>query len=540
MKKRILLNNGFVVDGTGSKGFHGSVILNNESIDSVIEGNTEISTEGFDQVIDCTGYVIAPGFIDMHSHMDWVLPTEGREEFKLPFIKQGITTVVAGNCGYSAAGLKKESKFMEEVQDNIFKGSHDGIKWASMEEYFQYLQSVGMSHNLVMLGGHGTTRLSVCGSKTTINRSEKDEINKLLELAMDQGAAGVSFGLQYEPGQYSTVDEIEEIAKIVKKKDKILTAHGRAYSRLSGDYPLIPFGTEHNIKAIQELIDIARSTGVKLQLSHLIFVGNATQKTCEKAISIIDKAISEGIDVSFDTYGHHCGVSVINVFLPPWFKSRGMEACSNPRLLLQLKMLMKGIFYLLGFNFSSIQILDAKCPELSVYNGMFLSEISKKRGLSDFDNYIDFIKKSNSTATVLMHNYTSEDNLKELIKHKASMFMTDAWFEVSGWQNPAVFGSIPRLIQLTRNNGLLKVEELVKKLTSAPAARVGIKNRGTIKEGYYADITVFDWNKTEFNITGACLQGEPKGIKHVFINGSEVYSEGEHNKYSTCGKMLRV
>jgi N-acyl-D-amino-acid deacylase len=538
--KRILLKNGFIADGSGEKGFIGSVVLNGEKIEEVVQGTIEEGAGIFQEEIDCSGFVIAPGFIDIHSHLDWMLTNPGKEEFKVPFIKQGITTVVGGNCGYSMAGIKRNSPYMRQVQDNLFKAVHDGIHWWSMEEYFSYLNKVGLSHNLVMLAGHGTTRVSVSGKRPVITQAEKDEINSLLEASLEEGAAGVSFGLQYEPGQYTNVEEIKKIAELVKSRGKVLTAHTRAYSKLSGDYPLVPFGKEHNLKAIEEIIHIARHTGVKLQLSHLIFVGRSTHGSCEKALSTIDKAISEGVDISFDTYGLHCGVSVINVFLPPWFKSRGTEACNNRGLLRRLKLMMSSIFFLLGFDYSSIQILDAKAEKLNCYNGMFLSEISKKRGITDFENYIDFIRQSNGGATVLMHSYTSRRNLEELIKHKASIFMTDAWYEISGYQNPAVFGSIPRLLQIVRENKLITMEEAVRKLTGAPAQKVGIKERGRIKKGYYGDITVFDAENIAFNTTTACIEADPKGIEHVFINGIQVLKDGKTKKYSTPGKVLRV
>lgn len=432
--KRILIKNGFIIDGTGSKGYEGSLIINNDVIEDIIKGQWSLDEEGFDKVINADNLVVAPGFIDIHSHLDWYLTDPNRENI-IPFVKQGITTIVGGNCGYSAAGIKLDTSYLENINKNLFQ--HNLVA-PTFKEYFEKVQKAGLIHNIAILAGHGTARSSVCGNADRLKDGQLDEMLDIFNQGMDEGAAGVSFGLQYAPGQYSTVNEIEKIAELVKSKDKVLTAHARAFSVLSGDYPLVPFGEPHNIIALKELLNIAERTGVNLQISHLIFVGKSTHKTSNKALELIDDAIDRGINVNFDTYGHHCGVSVITVFLPPWFKSRGMEAYKDKKLLFKVKMMMNAIFRLLGFDYSKIQILDAGCDELSQYNGMFLSEISKLRKMSNFDNYMDFAYKSNNKASVLMHEYTSEENLTDLIKHKASMFMTDAWLEPKGFQNPGV------------------------------------------------------------------------------------------------------
>jgi len=172
-----------------------------------------------------------------------------------------------------------------------------------MDQYYAVLKRQGISHNMVNLAGHGTSRMSIRGYKPDpMSAGEMAVLLRLLDESMEQGCYGVSLGLQYEPGIFATADELMQVARLVKKHDKILTVHKKAYSSLSPTYPLVPFGAPHNILALKEMLDIAWKTGVRLQVSHLIFVGTDTWDTCGKALAMIEKAQRDGVDVKFDTY----------------------------------------------------------------------------------------------------------------------------------------------------------------------------------------------------------------------------------------------
>jgi len=369
----------------------------------------------------------------------------------------------------------------------------------------------------------------------------KDEMKVLLALleeAMEQGCYGVSLGLMYEPGIFATADELKQIALLVKKHDKILTIHLKAYSALSPTYPIVPFGTAHNILSLKEALNLARETGVRLQVSHLIFVGSRTWNTCDKALGLIDRAIRDGIDVKFDTYAYHCGNSIINVVLPEWFLARVPEVFNDRKSLFRLKLEFRIIKRLLGFGYEDVQIIHADHPELDKYNGMFLGDIAKKRGMDQFDNFIDFVIKSEGKAAVLNHRYSSIDNVKELMRHPASLYMTDALVSAKGVQNPAVFGNFPRFLQFAREFGNISLEEAVRKMTGASAERFRVKKRGFLKEGYSADVTVFDWNKVKDNNTPAITNAAPTGIEAVFINGRQVLRAGKVDGSIQAGMVL--
>ena len=541
----ILLKNGFIVDGSGKKGFDGSLLIHNNKIEKI--STSKIT--GAAQVIDCAGLVIMPGIIDAHSHMDWYLPIQGHNELKLPFTAQGITTFVAGQCGYGVAGFRKNTTFINKISRGIINPLP--IEWDTMAQYFDHMKQSGMTHNMMTLAGHGTTRTSIRGfNATPLNRDEMKEMLALLERSMDEGVAGVSLGLQYEPGIFATGEELREIARLVKRKNKLLTVHLRAYSSLSPVYPMStpkilldyvsPFdGYEpHNLLAIDEMLNVARDTGVRLQISHLIFVGTRTFKTCEDGLKRIDRAIKQGVDVKFDTYAYHCGQSIINVILPAWFLAKVPDAYSDKKMLSKLKSELGLITRFLGFGTKDIQITYANSEELNQYSGMFLDQIAKKRNMDWFDNAMDIAQKSKGVANVLNHSYSNLPIIETLMQHPASLFMTDALPATQGVQNPALSGNFPRFLQLAREKKIISLEETVYKMSGATAQRYGIKDRGFLKEGLAADITVFDWKNIRDNNTLTETSKTPTGIEAVFINGKQVVSKGKVDATIKAGKII--
>ncbi len=533
----VLLKDGLIVDGTGKPAYKGSVLLKGGRIEKISRGN--IAFRG--PAMDCEGKAIAPGFVDIHSHNDWFLTTRGRTEFKTPFIEQGITTFVGGNCGFSFAGLAEDARpeHLNLIMDNLFKSGNDGISWRTMAGFAAQAKKAGLTHNLAMLAGHGTARASLRGfDPSPLGPDELKRMIYILEKAMDEGARGVSLGLQYEPGIFSPVDELREIARAVKHRDGILTGHLRAFTTISAAYPMKPFGEPHNLKALREFLDIARETGVRVQVSHLIFVGEKTWGTFDRVLQMIDRAIDDGVDVMFDTYSYQCGASVINVLLPPWFLAGLPGSYESRAALFRLTLELKALQALLGFGVGDIQITFANDEELNRYNGMFLSDIAKERDKADVPNLLDFAERSGGRARVLMHRYSTPDIVKSLMRHRASMFMTDAWVEPSGSQNPSAFGCFPRFLQIARESGCIGLEEAVRKMTLAGAERFRLERRGAIREKYAADVVVFDPEKVADNNTVEHTDRRPSGIEAVFVNGVQVLKKGKAEAKPRAGMML--
>jgi len=532
--RRTLLKNGLIVDGTGAEGVVGNVLIKGTKIEAVSPKPIDVDGE----TIDCTGKVIAPGFIDVHSHMDWVLPLPGHAELKSPFSAQGCTTFVAGNCGNGIAGFRKNSKHKKRLNPGLFP--EFDIAWDTMAEYFAHLRKVGMSHNLVNLVGHGTTRASMrWHDPSPLSKSEMTELLALLEQAMDEGAYGVSLGLQYSPGIFATPDEIKRVARLVRKKDKLLTVHARAYSAMDPSYEFKPFGTPHNVLALQEMIDLARETGVRVQYSHLMFAGTMSHATYGRCLALLDKAIAEGIDIMIDTYPYHCGNTGITVVLPKWFREDLPANYHNLKAIKRLEAELAAMTAVLGFGYDDIQITHAGHPDLNQYNGLFLSQIAKKRGTTPFETAIDFAAKSSRRGSwVLLHKYSNMEIIDALMRHPACLFMTDA-VPAKWLRNPAAYGSFPLLLQYARDRKLISLEQAVRKMTGASAERLRIKDRGFLKKGLAADVTVFDFKTVKDNTTLTDYDKPPTGIEAVFINGKQVKKDGKVDGSANAGVVVR-
>ena len=530
-----VLKNGLIVDGAGKPGVVGDVLVEGTAIKQV--SSTPIQANC--PVIDCTDKVIAPGFIDAHSHMDWVLPIEGHAKSTAPFAAQGCTTFVAGNCGFGPSGFRKDTPYLDALTPDMF--SDAGLTWRSMDEYFAYLRNLRISHNLVAFAGHGTTRTSIRGfDPSPMSATEMDEMLTLLEEALEQGAPGVSFGLQYAPGVFASMEEIERIAALLVKHDKILAVHGRAYSSLSGEYPPSLMGPPHNLLALEEMIGVARKTGVRLQYSHLMFAGTTTHATYPQCLNAIDKARAEGLDVYIDSYPYHCGNSVLEVVIPRWFREDLPANYRNPEALKRLEMELASFSAVVGLGFDDIQITQTGNPEFSQYDGLSLTQIAEKRGCSPFEAAMFLTENCEGGGPwVLLHKYSNMQIIDALMEHPACLFMTDA---VPGERtmNPAAYGSFPLFLQYARDRKRISLELAVRKMTGATADRFRIKDRGYVKPGMAADLTVFDYAAIKDNNTMSTPTEAPDGIAAVFMNGQRILEEGIVDMGVAPGQVLEV
>ncbi|AMO57470.1 hypothetical protein GZ77_15170 [Endozoicomonas montiporae] len=541
MTSDYLLRNGTLVDGTGNPARTAHVLIQSDRLKVLSDDDvmTASDLEGVIQV-DCTGKVVVPGFIDVHSHMDYFAISDNPEHFN-PFVAQGVTTMVVGNCGFSPFGFKHGTQHQHLIENSLFKEGHGSIDWNSFSGYQQRIQSHGTSPNLLSLVGYGVCRTSLNGFNSgSLNQQQHEEMLTLLDEALAQGAAGVSLGLQYKPGVFANIGELKDVARLVKKHDKVLTVHAKAYSVLSGTYPMNPLGKAHNLRAIDEMLDLARETGVKLQFSHLIFVGEKTWPTLQQALDKFDRAIADGVDVRFDMFPYPFGATLLNTLLPEWVMAK-MPGVLRQRLpMLRLRLEAYFGFKGVGLGYHCIQITDACCDEYRQYNGLFISEIAEKVGKEAFEVMVDILDFSNAEARVMIHRYYNEDIIQTLMQHPAALYMTDSWPEPSGIENAATYGAFPKFLQLARDNGSMALEQVIARMMSQAAQRFGIKQRGLIKDGYKGDVVVFDWNTVRDNTSRAACSARPTGIEHVFINGVHTINNGQVLSDQRNGDFLKA
>ena len=538
MKENYLLTNGTIVDGTGEAAFQSDVLIRGDRLTILDSGScSETAT-----VIDCSGKVIAPGFIDVHSHMDYFAIKDKTECFH-PFIGQGVTSIVAGNCGFSPFGHKCDAHPDNQylMENTLFKEGHDPFHWHDFNGYRSQLESHGMVPNVLTLAGHGSCRTSLHGfDAKPLGQDKKAEMLRLLDESMQQGAAGVSLGLQYKPGVFAPMEELQDVAELVKKRGKILTVHAKAYSTLSGTYPPNPFGQHHNLRALDEILTLGRETGVKLQYSHLLFAGKNTWPTMEAALQRFDQAIDDGVDVKFDIFPYTFGMGLLNTVLPEWVMA-GMPGILKKRLpILRLRAELELGFRLVGFGYDTLQISDAACDEYRDFNGMFIADIAKKVNKSGFQVLLDLLYLSKAETRVIFHRFYDEPMTAELMKHRACMFMTDAWPEPTGVQFAATYGSFPKFLSIARDTGCLTLEQVVARMTGQAAERFELTGRGVLKNGNIADLVVFDWDNVKDNTSFNNSDAKPSGITKVFVNG-QLVMDGE-NQFNdvTNGKFLTV
>ena len=531
-RRRTVLRNGLLVDGTGAPARRGSLLLDGGRIVAIGEVSDDAGV-----TIDCSDKVVAPGFIDAHSHMDYFVPTDDPHRFD-SFTAQGVTSFVAGNCGFSPFGFVPDTEHRALLESSLFEAGLRSIDWNSFADYRDRLERGGLTHNFVHLVGHGAVRTSLSGFVArSLNPREHAQMLDAMDAALNEGAAGVSLGLQYKPGVFAKPSELEEVARLVKRHDRILTVHAKAYSCFSGTYPMIPFGRAHNLKAIDDMLGIARRTGVRLQFSHLIFAGSTTWKTVDEAIELFDRAIADGVDVCFDMFPYRCGATLLNTLLPEWFMARMPGALRSPLPRARLRLEAGVGFRLVGFGYPQIQITNAECAEYDEHNGRFLPDIAARVGMSSFDTMLDILDKSRARARVLFHDYYNDEIVDRLMQHPAAIFASDSWPEPGGHQNPAAYGTFPRFLRLAREHGHISLEGVVHKMTGAAAARFRLDKRGLLARDHAADVVVFDWQQVRDheNATG---DASPSGITHLFINGHHTLRDGQIHHAKGTGRLL--
>jgi N-acyl-D-aspartate/D-glutamate deacylase len=530
----LLLQGGTIFDGTGGDGVSASVGVRDGCIAAVgdLSGATAART------IDCAGRVVAPGFIDMHSHSDWVIPQPDHGDVLAPLLEQGITTIVAGNCGCSPAPFVEENR---QLLPQIGRMLHDrdlDYGWSGMGSYLAALEARGLALNVAQLVGHGTVRAAVKGRAAgPALPHETARMADLVRAALDEGAIGLSTGLGYAPGVFADLDELLGITAPLAERRGVYTSHARSYIAL--DHRAAPDQPPTNLLALDETAAVWRAHGIKVQHSHLIFVGDRTWPTTDRALEHFDRLREEGVDIACDAFPYVGGNTTLVVFMPPWALTQLNRAVSDPEMRAQCAATLNWVLPSLGMRWQDTQLLWVPKREYAHYEGQTVADIARDRHRDPTETYLDLVGELGSQARIMNWNYSGRDaeeaSLRKVLAHSACCFETDTILTGNGVDNPASYGTFPRLLgRYVRELRLFTLGEAIRRMTAFNAERMGLSDRGRIASGLAADLVVFDadtvadqWDKA------------PTGIETVVLNGDVVVSGGRFDRASRAGKILR-
>jgi N-acyl-D-aspartate/D-glutamate deacylase len=535
------LEGGLLVDGTGSAGVAADLAITNGRISAIGQlHDLQAAT-----TVDCRGRIITPGFIDIHSHSDWLVPGANAGALVEPFIRQGMTTIVGGNCGFSPAPLSEHNRDAARGASRLIVDDEIELRWETMDGFLAALEATPLPLNVAELVGHGTVRAAVTGALTPTPPSadELKQMERLTRAALDAGCVGVSSGLGYPPGIFAAHDELAAFAGWAGAANKLFTSHLRAYSWTSPVYHSDAQQKPHNIEAIEEILAVATAGAARLQISHLIFVGRHSWPTVERAIETIERARAAGLDVAFDAFPYTAGNTTASVLFPPEMLPHLESLLASPEALDGVRAMGRAAFEQIGFSLEDIQIMRANAPAYDAFDGLFVGEAARRAGMDIWEFYARLVLESQRYARVLIHTYSGHDGeeaaLRRVLAHPLCTIETDTFLTGHGHQNPASYGTFPRVLHTYVEQGLFSLSEAVRKMTGAAAERLGWADRGFLRQGCAADIVVLDPATLRDTATFAQPACFPLGIEHVFINGAHVLNSGQYDAGAGAGKVLR-
>lgn len=528
----LVIKGGRVVDGTGNPWFKKDIGIKEGKIRKIgcIAGDNG-------KTIDAEGMVVSPGFVDLHNHSDFSILAYPNVE---SYIMQGVTTAVVGNCGLSLAPVNPDNlTLLKRYLMPFLKAGYDyGWGWRTFAEYYEKVERQGISLNLAPLVGQGAVRLAIKGfDSSEASKEEMSEMKKLIAQSLEDGAFGMSTGLIYPPGSYSSTEELIELASVLRKYRAIYTTH----MRNEGD---------RLIESLEEAIKIGEENDIPVEISHHKATGRSNWGKVNATLRIMEQARQKGVEVNCDVYPYTAGSSTITALLPTWVLGGGIE-----KMLERLKSketresIKKEIIEGTMTGSNSIKnagwhrIFIAVCPSKKEYEGKSLQEILKEQNKFDkpYEGFFDWLLEVEGNATMVAFSMDEED-VKTVMSSSLSSFISDSWAtapSAGGKPHPRAYGTFPRVLgKYVREEKLLTLETAIRKMTSLPAGKIGLQSRGIIKEGFWADIVIFDPATIKDKATFDNPHQYPEGINYVIVNGQVVVDHGRLTDVRP-GKVLR-
>jgi N-acyl-D-amino-acid deacylase len=542
MARRVLVTGARLLDGTGAPSRAGDLLLEDDRIAEM--GDTTLKP---DEVLDATGLVVAPGFIDVHSHGDFSLPVDPEAAAK---VLQGVTTEVVGNCGLGLqpANDKVDAMYGRMLPLIFGESGGDAMCSPTLAHYRSRLAATGIAVNAAPLIPHGNVRCAVMGmAERAPTESELAAMCELVAHGMDDGAFGLSTGLVYPPGAFAETEELVRLAAAVAPR------HGLYATHMRNEGPRL-------VEAVAEAIEIGERAGVAVQLSHHKAAGQLNWGKVKTTLGMLDAAAARGLDIHSDVYPYTAGSTVLSaLFVPLWafegsldrLVERLREPETRARIVRDAEDMQLAFVDLprwLGFfpkrwllplmsRVLGRTVVISSVKRQLRYEGMTIGAIAKERGRPLHEAMLDLLVEEDLGVTAIAH-VMSEKDVQTVLAHPRTMVGTDGLPTRAGKPHPRTYGTYPRVLQhYVRELGLLTLEEAVHRMTGMVARKLGIRDRGVLAPGAAADVVVFDPRRVEDHATYADPRRSPDGIAHVFVNGAWTVRDGVHTG-ARAGRVL--
>jgi len=544
----VLIKNGMLMDGSGKPAVRADVLIENGRIKDVGLFPDADAT----RVIDAAGLAVAPGFIDVHTHLDFFFASPRHAEVLGSWAQQGVTTIVAGNCGFSPAPINHDYEETVSTYWN-FSLPRDGLKfeWTTMDEFLSHLENIGQAFNVGILTGHNTLRMNAMGFEARFaNPDEIDRMKKMLLESIEAGSIGLSLGLYYVPGIYSNTDELIQVASVLSDFKAPLVPHTRG---LSDTY----------VEAVQEVVKVAEELQIPLHVSHHENMTREDPTIKERASKAMADAQARGVEVGHDIIPYSTGSTAFISMFPPDLFDGGLdkffERIKDPQIRKRIvndweTVVPKWPTWENGWwtdnhyrnAYSSWAFVCAsgfREEKNKRFENMSIEQIAMALDKDPFETIFDLITEEKGKIIVTgggFDNPMDDDKIAQDISDPNCSVGSDIVGGDHNSINPVAYGAFPRVLgRIARDGGYMTQEEAVRKMTSLPAKQMGLKDRGTISKGAHADVTVFNPETIIDKATFGNPRQLSEGIEYVMINGTIVVEGSTYDAGALAGQVIR-
>ena len=522
----LVVKNGMIYDGTGGAPYAGDIGIKGERIAEIGDLNGRTARK----IIDVGGLAVAPGFIDAHTHTDITLLVNPNAESK---IRQGITTEIGGNCGDSVFPLGGFTG--ADRRETWQKGFEIEVDWSNADEFLSRVEKNGTSMNYLTLVGHGAIRGVVMGPENRDPSSEElKAMQDLVRESMEQGAYGLSSGLEYTPGSFAKTEELIELCKVITEYEGIYATHMRSEDVMLEE-------------AVEEAIRIARESGAQLQISHLKASQQRNWHKLSGVLTMLAKASRQGVKVYADRYPYTAFATTLQIMFPLWSREGDSEAfvarLKDDSLWTRIKPYLVDRVNALG-SWESVLVTKVKSKDRAHFHGRTIAALASDANADPFDFARELLIEEEGHVDMCGFGM-SEKNTDKVLAFPLTMVGSDSTAVAPygslrrGNPHPRHYGAFPRYLgYYVREREILPLPDAVRRITALPAQTFGLEDRGSIAAGKYADITVFDPDTVIDKATFTDAHQYPEGIPYVIVNGQVVIEKGTHTEHYP-GKVLR-